>query len=350
MKRITRSIVATLLSLSFITMPIPPAKACAPELAFAILINGNHPDLPLKLFAGGNLGVVQPGWAKSYLVVAYRQLSGKPLSKPEQDSIVKLWHERIKGESRYDSEVFVDRKDAYVKLRAKALGVNPKDSAEIYWKLDSYSYQTGIGESSFVFAGETLGNLLKLYPPKSPEIREWVKAQDDIFRHQWSEKRCSHGIAEKRCSCPSRRAQLSNSICQFLSQKFEQATSMFQALADKPNTSFQKIASYMVLRSKANQILIGNGTGDAQAVSAELQKAADSATKASDREDILDLLRPISYLNLSASEVVKTLATTIIDGTSKRFGRDVGDFTFILDGNPPLSGLNVQGSTDEVQR
>ncbi len=349
MKRITRSIIASLLSLSFISMPIPPAKACAPDLAFAILINGNHPDLPLKLFAGGNLGVIQPGWAKSYLVVAYRQLSGKPLSKVEQDSIVKLWHERIKGESRYDSEIFVDRKDAYLKLRSKALGVNPKDNAEIYWKLDSYSYQTGIGESSFAFAGETLGNLLKQYPAKSPEIREWVKAQDDIFGINGQKNAIPSVLPKSAAPALQDARNYQIASANFYLKKFEQATSMFQALADKPSTFFQKIASYMVLRSKANQILIGNGTGDAQAVSVELQKAADNATKASDREDILDLLRPISYLSLSASEVVKMLATTINDGTSKRFGRDVGDFTFILDGNPPLSGLNVQGSPDEFK-
>ncbi len=269
---------------------------------------------------------------------------------PEQDSIVKLRHERSYGESRYDSEVFVDRKDAYLKLRAKALGVNPKDSAEIYWKLDSYSYQTGIGESSFVFAGETLGNLLKLYPPKSPEIREWVKAQDDIFGISGQKNAVPTALPKSAAPALQDARNYQIASANFYLKKFEQATSMFQALADKPNTSFQKIASYKVkCVPKPIQILIGNGTGDAQAVSAELQKAADSATKASDREDILDLLRPISYLNLSASEVVKTLATTIIDGTSKRFGRDVGDFTFILDGNPPLSGLNVQGSTDEFK-
>lgn len=348
MKRITRSIVATLLSLSFIAMPIPPAKACAPELAFAILINGNHPDLPLKLFAGGNIGIVQPGWAKSYLVVAYRQLSGKPLSKLEQDSIVKLWHQRIKGESRYDSEVFVDNKDAYLKLRAKAIGANPKDNAEVYWKMDSYAYQNGVGESAFVFANETLNNLLKQYPPKSQQIRDWVKAQDDIF-----------GISGRKEAVPiipaalpknsapllldARNYQIASA--NFYLKKFDQAASMFQSLSEKPNSFFQKVSSYMVLRSNANQILIGNGTGDAQAVSAQLQKAADNATRVSDREDILDLLRPISFLNQSASDVVKTLATKINDGTSKRFGRDVGDLTFLLGGNAPLSGLAVQGPT-----
>ncbi len=106
----------------------------------------------------------------------------------------------------------------------------------------------------------------------------------------------------------------------------------------------------MVLRAKSNQILKGDGSGDANAVAAQLKKAAESATKDAEREDILDLLRPISYLNLSAPEVVKNLATSIEAGTSNRFGGDVGDLTFLLDGNAPLSGLNVQGPTADATR
>ncbi len=345
MKRTTRSIIATLLSLSCIAMPIPPAKACAPDLAYAILINGNHPDLPLKLFAGGNIGIIQPGWAKSYLVVAYRYLSGKPLSKLEQDSVIKLWHERIISGSRFDSSVFVDQKDAYLKLRAKAIGANPKNNPEIYWKLDSYTYEHGIGDSAFAYANVTLANLLKKYPPKSQQIRDWVKIQDDIF-----------GIATHKDFIPPALPKSADPLLQdarnyqiaavnFYLKKFEKAASIFQGLADRPNSPFKNVASYMVLRSKSNQILRGDGTGDAESVTAQLQKAADNAIKVSDRENILDLLRPISYLNLSAPEVAKTLAMTISDGTSKRFGKDVGDLTFLLDGNAPLSGLDVQGPT-----
>lgn len=345
MKRTTRSIIATLLSLSFIGMPIPPAKACAPDLAYAILINGNHPDLPLKLFAGGNIGIVQPGWAKSYLVIAYRHLSGKPLSKLEQDSVVSLWHERIKNGSRSDAAVYVDNKDAYLKLRARAMGTNPKYNPEIYWKIDSYTYEHGVGDSAFAFATETLGNLLKKFPPKSQQIRDWVKVQDDIF-----------GVATQKDFMPPALPATADPLLQdarnyqiaavnFYLKKFEKAATIFQGLADKPNSPFQKVASYMVLRSKSNQILRGDGTGDTSAVCSQLQKAADDATKVSDRENILDLLRPISYLNLSAPEVAKTLSTSICDGTSKRFGRDVGDLTFLLDGNAPLCGLDVQGPT-----
>lgn len=345
MTRLTRRIIASLLSLSFAVLPVPPAKACAPDLAYAILINGNHPDMPLKLFAGGNLGIVQPGWAKSYLVVTYRYLSGKPLSKAEQESVVRLWHDRIMRGSTLDSDLYHDPKDDYLALRCKALGENPKSISDIAWKMDPYVYENGIGDSAFKLARLTLANILTKYAPKSQAVKDWIKAQDGLF-----------GIGTKKTIVPAAMPASKDAMLQdarvyqiaaanFYLKKFEKAASLFQTIAEKPNSKLKNIASYMVLRSKSNQILRGDGSGDVEAVSAMLQKAADNASENSEREKILNLLRPISYLNLSSSDVIKILAAKICAGSSKSFGSDLGDLTFLLDGNAPLCGLDVQGPT-----
>ncbi len=39
-----------------------------------------HPDLPFKLYAAGQLNIIAPSWARSYQIVAYRNVVGKPLS------------------------------------------------------------------------------------------------------------------------------------------------------------------------------------------------------------------------------------------------------------------------------
>lgn len=345
MTRLTRSFVASLLTLSFVALPLPPANACAPDLAYAILINGNHPDLPLKLFAGGNLGIVQPGWAKSYLVMAYRYLSGKPLSKAEQESVVRLWHDRIMKGSTLDADLYHDPKDEYLSLRCKALGDNPKSISDVAWKMDRYVYENGIGDSAFKLAKVTLANLLAKYPPKSQPVKDWIKAQDGLF-----------GIGTTKTIVPPelpasadvmlRDARVYQiAAANFYLKKFEKAASLFQIIAAKPNSSLKSIASYMVLRSKSNLILRGDGSGDADAVSKELQKSADNAADDLEREKILNLLRPISYLNLSSPDVIRILASRICAGSSKSFGPDIGDLTFLLDGNAPLCGLDVQGPT-----
>ncbi|MBZ0186987.1 MAG: hypothetical protein K8F91_12140, partial [Candidatus Obscuribacterales bacterium] len=57
-----------------------PAQACGPFFESAVFDYSLHPCLPLSRFAGGDLGVVRPEFARSYKVVAYRYLIGKPLS------------------------------------------------------------------------------------------------------------------------------------------------------------------------------------------------------------------------------------------------------------------------------
>jgi len=343
MTRKKRVFISLLLSLTFLSFPLPEAQACAPDLAYAILINGNHPDLPLKLFAGGNLGVVQPGWAKSYLVVAYRLLSGKPLSKLEQDSVLRLWHDRIISGSRFDGDLYHDPREDYLALRCKALGESRKTVPDTSWKMDLFVYENGVGPSAFKLATDTLSRILKDYGPKSQAVKEWVKAQDGLF-----------GIGTAKTIIPASLPVTAPELLRdartyqmaagnFYMKNFDKAASLYQSLADKPSSHLREAASYMVLRSKSNQILRGDGTGDAAAVSSMLQKAADRAVNTRDREKILDLLRPISYLNQSSIDVIKMLAKSICEGNSKRFGGDVGDLTFLLDGNAPLYGLDCQG-------
>ena len=70
-------------------------SSCGPFLARAAFIYTVHPDFPLEKFAAGELGVLQPTYARSYLAVAYRYLSGTGFNPTEQQALVALWRERL---------------------------------------------------------------------------------------------------------------------------------------------------------------------------------------------------------------------------------------------------------------
>src|SRR6266498_5776996 len=70
-------------------------QACGPFFTNAIFVYSKHPDFPLENFAAGKLGVVDPNWARSYLVAAYRNLAGDRLSASEAKGIKELWEERM---------------------------------------------------------------------------------------------------------------------------------------------------------------------------------------------------------------------------------------------------------------
>ncbi|MBS1955116.1 MAG: hypothetical protein JST89_13090 [Cyanobacteria bacterium SZAS-4] len=336
MKIQSRGVIASLLALSFMCTPTPPAKACAPDLAYSILVNGNHPDMPLKLYAAGNLGIVQSGWAKSYLVVAYRYLNHKPLSKGEQDSIVNLWHSRIKGGSHFSSMGLIDDRDAYLALRSKAIGADLKKNQDLSWNMDRFLYDQGISDSSMAQARQTLSMLLQKYKPLSPQVREWVKAQDGIYGVPAQKQQRIIVPAELPKSADSALQDCRDyqiAAANFYLKNYDKSTAIFEKLAAKTSSPMKAIASYMVLRGKAADVRLEQ-KDENNAVAHLLQSAAAHADKVSTREEILNLLRPINYLNQTSAEAVKMLSSDIVKGTTQRFGGDVGDLTFLLDGNP----------------
>jgi hypothetical protein len=61
--------------------------ACGPFYPEIIFTNMLHPDFPVSLYASGNLGIVQPTYQDIYLHVAYRNLTGPPISPKEQTAL-----------------------------------------------------------------------------------------------------------------------------------------------------------------------------------------------------------------------------------------------------------------------
>src|SRR6266404_2445522 len=84
---------ALILSVSFVWQQ--RTQACGPFFTDAIFVYSKHPDMPLDNFAAGKLGVVEPMWARSYLVAAYRNLAGNGLSQTEAKAIKSVWDDRL---------------------------------------------------------------------------------------------------------------------------------------------------------------------------------------------------------------------------------------------------------------
>ena len=80
-----------------------PTVACGPFSLDAVFTFTAHPELPLEKFAAGEVGVLQPSLARSYLFVAYRHFSGNAFNAEEQKALLSLWTERL-GSASTDSD------------------------------------------------------------------------------------------------------------------------------------------------------------------------------------------------------------------------------------------------------
>src|SRR5262249_47344694 len=107
-----------LVLVSFLSMTLPRrAQACGPFFTDAIFVFEEHPEFPLERFARGQIGVLQPSYARSYLVAAYRNLSGQRLSENEVNGLKALWEERINLGNDYSSDDWIKKwKDARAKV------------------------------------------------------------------------------------------------------------------------------------------------------------------------------------------------------------------------------------------
>jgi hypothetical protein len=292
----------------------------------AIIIDWNHPDLPLKTFAAGNLGVIQPSWANSYLCVSYRYLGNDPLTPAERESIVRLWHHRLRDASILNADMLsVALK--YLQLRIKVLGLKAKTAPEIWTVSDYFDSEASIQSDAFDKALSTLASRINTYGLHSTQVKEWLKGQDKVFGMD----------SRKKVSVPDplpsgfdkiiqadRRYQIAAAT--FYKQNYAAARKLFQKIAEDRQSSWSEIAPYLVARCAA----VDDHVPDNEKTSL-IEAALKNEKNFQRRQDLLDLLGPCIYRNMSKSEVMARLVKSITASHTERFGRDVGDLTYLID-------------------
>ena len=78
-------IIASLLSLSL------SSYSSGLEIGIQTLGANQHPDFPLTEFAAGRIGIIQPNYGSSYLLVTYYYLNNRPLNKNAQQNVISVW-------------------------------------------------------------------------------------------------------------------------------------------------------------------------------------------------------------------------------------------------------------------
>jgi hypothetical protein len=264
--RIIRASIALALILTLI-LPPPPAKACGPFFPVTIFIQSKHPDLPFQKFAAGQLGVFQPSYARSYLVVAYRYLSGVPFDASEQQQLLALWAHRLGREQDW----LKNQADAYqVWLEARykfASGSKPdpakKDDNPFPGYKSSasrYSEFENCADDAFLTAAKTLEARSKQFGQHSEEVRNWLDAQDRVFDNCGGSTSATSELPEE---APKQfpailRSDRSYQVAAayFYDQNWSEAEQRFQAIAQDSSSPWQALAAIVSVRAKLRKITL----------------------------------------------------------------------------------------------
>ena len=331
----TIAVRALAIVLAFVWLTDQNAYACGPFFPQTVFTHKLHPDFPLTDYAAGNLGVLQPTYARSYLYVAYRYLNGIGFDQNEQKALLTLWDERLKPKWVNDQEWI----NEWLKARTTIPNVGPASIKMPYhrWRTYSnYSSYENCLQDTFRSATQTLEQRKKTFGQDSTELREWVKGQDQVLAN------CREGQTIPTplppTAPPLLRADRAYQIAaaNFYAGNFEMAEKMFRAVAQDTSSPWREIASLLAVRSLIRRATLGNPQDPAAKhvladAETELKRLLSDTRLKGIHASANRLLAFVDF-NLKPQTRLRELAQDLLkNDTGDTLKQDLWDYTALLD-------------------
>lgn len=318
---------------------------CGPFTLGAIFTYTKHPDIPLDAYAQGNIGIIQPDYARSYLYVAYRSFNGESFTSEEQKALLDLWRERL----AYDwQSTESGGSGVWLEARNKVQGISAPPKIEVYRKIKPDDYDTYLNcqDDAFATAASTLDERVKKFGADNADIKDWVAAQDTVFAN------CSEGQhipADARAEADALiRADRTYQIAaaNFYSGNFDEAKKLFEMIASDKTSPWRTVAPYLLARTllrKANLGAEENRKESLAASETQLKKVLNDKSLAPTHPAAHRLLNLVS-LRLHPQERMHELSHAILQKNSHEdFKQAVWDYTILLD---KLTGESVDNDKE----
>jgi hypothetical protein len=344
-----RKIVCVILSLILVSAltPVPPAQACGPFFTVTVFIQRIHPDLPLKKYAAGELGIVPPSYPNSYLVAAYRYFVGKGFDATEQQQLVTLWDKRLQiGEFTPDwltdptkSPKQVLPVHEWFRALQEVIGKEPREFPNSAELPSSYVAYHVCGDDAFRTAAATLRARAKEFGPRSEATQEWADAQNTVFLNCGGAQGQSGIPVPAPAQLPAKiRADREYQIAAayFYAGDWDDAENRFLAIAQNPNSPWQKVAAIVAVRCRIRQATLENE--DPAKIREQLEPAEARLEQLDADSDMREMKPAIHRLkgfvefrtdpDRYAKELAKILANDDLPGSLMQ---DLEDYTRVLD-------------------
>src|SRR5260221_10735327 len=137
----------------------------------------NRPDAPIDRYFAGRLGIIEQTYARSYLVVAYRYLSGHPLTAAEQKGVVALVKHRLELNATRD----LDAVDAWLAARKDVPKAPPINQFYVTRSGATYADYMNCTSDGLRTAEATLHARIVSFGAANNAVASWLKAQDAVF-------------------------------------------------------------------------------------------------------------------------------------------------------------------------
>jgi hypothetical protein len=305
------------------------ANACGPTYLEPIFVFEGSPDLPFDDFTAGKIGIVRPTFGRKTLLIAYRYLNGGSFTASEQkDLVMALKSETPQGEMDKVVESWLNtRKELLNEAEPPALYTERR----VY---NSYTFFPNCTQNAFEVATATLKDRVVNYGADDPNVREWLRGQDEVFNN------CAANAAtlpaELGPGVPiwlrkDRDYQIAAAL--FYSMQFDEAKSRFEKIAGDGQSDWQSTAEYLVPRTLVRQASLIEDPLKHAALYAEAETRLQAlvATGNKFRDASRKLLGLVKY-RIHPEERTGELADLIsFNGASLDLRQDVIDYVWLLD-------------------
>ncbi len=342
------------------------AQACGPDFFPDVFVLKLRPDHP-KEFAAGKLGVLLPTYPRADLIVAYRYLNGGALTPAEQAAYTPTyafpdpqWEQQWNAENAavHDGD---DPASSWKKLHDHYAGSAPSVQQE---RTDSTTNPAGFvsqisydncSADAFRTAAATLQARAKTWGSQSPELADWLRAQDTVFNN------CAQSQFQLPADPPPAAPALlkadrayQQAASRFYAASYADARRNFEAIALDENSPWHSIAPYLAARCLVRQAFHDakvNGGEDMATFDPALMQHAADLLQALLKQDLpgaprqairneLDLVRMRTEPMVRSRELAAALAGPASDAG---YGQHLRDLTWFLDAK--LDSLPIREDT-----
>jgi len=243
-------------------------QACAFEGWGPCFWFSSRAALDLEQFSRGYLGVIQPSWARSYLVVVYLTLDRGPLTGNARRQMLELWQRRLERrdyQGRSSSGEASSAVEEWRRVRNDASrrcgDIERIGNIKVFRAPEgspSWRGYRNCGDDAFRNAVEVLSSFEEEGDENSGNICSWINAQDMVFSNcdggPPSLPEVEEGLTPEMVRL--RRYQRASAL--FYAEELDDAARAFREIADDPDSPWWDIGPHLVIRSFFRKAKIGS--------------------------------------------------------------------------------------------
>ncbi|MBX9697190.1 MAG: hypothetical protein K2X53_03800, partial [Alphaproteobacteria bacterium] len=201
---------------SFIT----PVLGCGPQRCESYFFNnpwgyanleitGLELDVPFSAFSDRNMGIMRPGMSVLYLLAAYREWGGRPLSRDEYTRLEQAAHKLLYNEKPFNDILEGSRVSSTPMDQAMRNAENAPTGYEVWHKaatrvpgsevprfisesksivsskdgIETYRYFENCTNDAFSKAASTLNSMVDSYGVSHPGVLRWILNQNRVYEN-----------------------------------------------------------------------------------------------------------------------------------------------------------------------